>query len=62
MDFPILNTFIDPVTNTTVFEFDLTKRWKIMEILDVKSLPAYPLLFVLFNNVNFANGDVTYNI
>lgn len=33
-----------------------------MEILDVKSLPAYPLLFVLFNNVNFANGDVTYNI
>ncbi len=60
--FPIRNTFVDQTTNTTVYEFDLTKRWRIMEILAVKSLPCYPLIFVLFNNVNFASGDVVYNI
>lgn len=60
--FPLRNTWVDPTTNTTVFEFDLTKRWWIMEILEVKSLGAYPLVFVLFNNINYANGDVIYNI
>lgn len=61
-NFPIWNTYVDPVTNTSIFEFDLTKRWKIMEILDVKSLGAYPLLFVLFNNLSYSSGDVVYNI
>lgn len=59
---PILQQYIEPSTQTTIIEFDLSQRAQIKEALDVKTLQLYPLLLIIMNNVNYISADVVYQI
>ena len=59
---PILRTFVDPETNTTIIEFDLSDQTAVQEALKVTQLQFFPLLYVHINNTEYKSKDVVYEI
>jgi hypothetical protein len=59
---PLLQTWIEPETQTTVVEFDLSQRQRLKDALEVRTMLAHPLLLVILNCPHNLQKDVTYQI
>lgn len=62
LGFPLLQTWIEPETQTTVVEFDLGQRQRLKDALEVRTMLAHPLLLVILNCPHNLSKDVTYQI